>query len=134
MLNNIVLIGRLTRDPEMRTTTSGSVIARFTLAVERDFAGRNGTKETDFIPIIAWRGLGELAEKYLSKGKMCAVQGQLHIRSYEDKDGNKRTIAEINANNIQFLTPKSSKEQSNGSSGSYDDLTEVAPLDEDIPF
>lgn len=133
MLNNVVLIGRLTRDPEVRTTTSGSTVARFTLAVERDFAGRDGNKETDFIPIIAWRGLGELVGKYLSKGKMCAVQGQLHIRNYEDKDGNKRTIAEINANNIQFLTPKN-KEQSNGSSGSYDDLTEVAPLDEDIPF
>lgn len=133
MLNNVVLIGRLTRDPEVRTTTSGSAVARFALAVERDFAGRDGNKETDFIPVIAWRGLGELAGKYLSKGKMCAVQGQLHIRNYEDKDGNKRSIAEINANNIQFLTPKG-KEQSNGSSGSYDDLTEVAPQDEDIPF
>lgn len=133
MVNNIVLIGRLTRDPEVRTTTSGSTVARFTLAVERDFAGRDGAKETDFIPIIAWRGIGELAGKYLSKGKMCAVQGQLHIRNYEDKNGNNRTMAEINANNIQFLTPKN-KGQNGGNSGSYDDLTEIAPMDEDIPF
>lgn len=90
MLNHIDLMGRLTRDPELRRTGSGIAVANFTLAVERDFKGQDGAKETDFIDCVAWRNTGEFAAKYFTKGSMAVVSGRLTIRSYTDKDGNKR--------------------------------------------
>lgn len=101
MLNHIVIMGRLTRDPELRATTSGVSVASFTVAVERDHK-ENGEKQTDFINCVAWRATGEFVNKYFSKGSMIVVSGRLQIREYTDKSGNKRNVAEINAKNVYF--------------------------------
>lgn len=108
MLNHIVIMGRLTRDPEMRKTGSGVAVANFTVAVDRDFNGQDGQKETDFIDCVAWRKTAEFVQKYFSKGKMIAVSGRLQVRSWTDKDGNKRRTAEIQADNIYFGESKGS--------------------------
>lgn len=102
MLNKIVLMGRLTRDPELRHTQSGTAVASFSLAVDRDFKGQNGEKETDFIDVVAWRNTGEFVSKYFSKGRMAVVSGRLQIRDWTDKDGNKRRSAEVIADNVYF--------------------------------
>ena len=103
MLNHIVLMGRLTRDPELRRTGSGIAVASFTLAVDRDFGGRDGgEKETDFIDIVAWRNTAEFVSKYFAKGRMAVVSGRLQIRNWQDKDGNKRRSAEVVADNVYF--------------------------------
>lgn len=103
-MNKAVLVGRLTKDPEVRTTASGIKTASFTLAVERDFKNANGEREADFIPIVTWRGAAELAEKYLSKGKQMAVSGRIQTRNYEDKEGVKHYVTEVVADEIQFLS------------------------------
>ena len=103
MLNHIVIMGRLTRDPELRRTGSGIAVASFTVAVDRDFGGRDGgEKETDFIDCVAWRQTGEFVSKYFTKGRMIVVSGRLQIRSWTDKDGNKRRTAEVVADNVYF--------------------------------
>ena len=103
MLNHIVIMGRLTRDPELRRTGSGIAVASFTVAVDRDFGGRDGgEKETDFIDCVAWRHTGEFVSKYFTKGSMIVVSGRLQIRSWTDKDGNKRRTAEVVADNCYF--------------------------------
>ncbi len=103
MLNHIVLMGRLTRDPELRRTGSGIAVATFSLAVDRDFGNREtGEKETDFIDIVAWRSTAEFVSKYFSKGRMAVVSGRLQIRNWNDKDGNKRRSAEVVADNVYF--------------------------------
>ena len=110
MLNHIVLMGRLTRDPELRRTPSGTAVASFTLAVDRDFASReSGKKETDFIDIVAWKHTAEFVSKYFSKGQMAAVSGRLQIRDWTDKDGGKRRNAEVVAENVYFADSKSCK-------------------------
>ena len=103
MLNHIVIMGRLTRDPELRRTGSGIAVASFSLAVDRDFGGRDGgERETDFIDCVAWRHTGEFVSKYFTKGRMAVVSGRLQIRSWTDKDGNKRRTAEVVADNVYF--------------------------------
>ena len=103
MLNHITIMGRLTRDPELRRTGSGVAVASFTLAVDRDFGkNENGEKETDFIDCVAWRQTGEFVSKYFTKGRMAVVSGRLQIRSWTDKDGNKRRSAEVVADNVYF--------------------------------
>ena len=103
MLNHITIMGRLTRDPELRRTGSGIAVASFSVAVDRDFSGRDGgEKETDFIDCVAWRQTGEFVSKYFTKGRMAVVSGRLQIRSWTDKDGNKRRTAEIVADNVYF--------------------------------
>ena len=103
MLNHITIMGRLTRDPELRRTGSGTAVASFTVAVDRDFGGRDGgEKETDFIDCVAWRQTGEFVSKYFTKGRMIVVSGRLQIRSWNDKDGNKRRTAEVVADNCYF--------------------------------
>ena len=103
MLNHITIMGRLTRDPELRRTGSGVAVASFTLAVDRDFGkNENGEKETDFIDCVAWRQTGEFVSKYFTKGRMAVVSGRLQIRPWTDKDGNKRRTAEIVADNVYF--------------------------------
>ena len=103
MLNHITIMGRLTRDPELRRTGSGVAVTSFTLAVDRDF-GKNeqGERETDFIDCVAWRQTGEFVSKYFTKGRMAVVSGRLQIRSWNDKDGNKRRTAEVVADNVYF--------------------------------
>ena len=107
MLNHIVLMGRLTADPVLRRTSSGTAVAEACLAVERDYSG-NGQKETDFINIVAWRGTAEFLSKYFSKGQMAVVSGRLQIRSWEDKKGNKQRTAEVNVEDIYFGEAKRS--------------------------
>ena len=103
MLNHIVIMGRLTRDPELRRTGSGTAVASFTVAVDRDFGkSENGEKETDFIDCVAWRQTGEFVSKYFTKGRMAVVSGRLQIRNWNDKEGNKRRSAEIVADNVYF--------------------------------
>lgn len=127
MLNRIVIIGRLTRDPEMRQTPSGTAVCTFTLAVDRSFKSANGERETDFIPVVAWRQLGENCAQYLAKGKLAAVDGRLQLRRYEDKDGSKRTAAEVVADNVRFLSPKSEPSVN-------DSEVDLAPPLDDIPW
>ena len=111
MLNHITIMGRLTRDPELRRTGSGIAVASFTVAVDRDFGGRDGgEKETDFIDCVAWRQTGEFVSKYFTKGSMIVVSGRLQIRSWNDKDGNKRRTAEVVADNVYFGESKRSNE------------------------
>ena len=103
MLNHITIMGRLVRDPELRRTGSGVAVASFTVAVDRDFGGRDGgEKETDFIDCVAWRQTGEFVSKYFTKGRMIVVSGRLQIRSWNDKDGNKRRTAEVVADKCYF--------------------------------
>ena len=103
MLNHITIMGRLTRDPELRRTGSGVAVTSFSLAVDRDFGkNENGERETDFIDCVAWRQTGEFVSKYFTKGRMAVVSGRLQIRSWTDKDGNKRRTAEVVADNVYF--------------------------------
>lgn len=102
MLNTITIMGRLTRDPELRRTGSGVAVASFTVAVDRDFASQGQEKETDFIECVAWRNTAEFVSKHFAKGKMIVVSGRLQIRKWQDKDGNKRQTAEIVADNCYF--------------------------------
>ena len=111
MLNHITIMGRLTRDPELRRTGSGIAVASFTVAVDRDFGGRDGgEKETDFIDCVAWRQTGEFVSKYFTKGSMIVVSGRLQIRNWNDKDGNKRRSAEVVADTVYFGESKRSNE------------------------
>ena len=117
MLNHITIMGRLTRDPELRRTGSGFAVACFSLAVDRDFGkNENGERETDFIDCVAWRQTGEFVSKYFTKGRMAVVSGRLQIRSWTDKDGNKRRTAEVVADNVYF---GDSKRDSDNSGSSY---------------
>ena len=119
MLNHITIMGRLTRDPEMRSTQSGVSVASFTLAVDRDFGGRDGgEKQTDFIDCTAWRHTAEFVSKYFSKGRMAVVSGRLQIDNYTDNDGNKRKSAKVIADNIYFGDSKK-----DGATGSQSDET-----------
>ena len=133
MLNHITIMGRLTRDPELRRTGSGIAVASFTVAVDRDFGGRDGgEKETDFIDCVAWRQTGEFVSKYFTKGRMIVVSGRLQIRSWTDKDGNKRRTAEVVADNCYFGDSKRDSEGGNaygGNSygGNYGGNTYAAP-------
>ena len=112
MLNHIVLMGRLTRDPELRRTGSGIPVTTFTLAVDRDFGGNreSGERETDFIDIVTWRNTAEFVSKYFTKGRMAVVSGRLQIRNWNDKDGNKRRSAEVVADNVYFGDSRRSNE------------------------
>lgn len=106
MLNRIILIGRLTRDPELRYVPSGQPVAGFTLAVDRPFTNQQGERTTDFIDVVAWRRLAEQVTQHLAKGRLVAVEGRLQIRSYETQDGQKRKVAEVVADAVRFLDRK----------------------------
>ena len=114
MLNHIDLMGRLTRDPELRYTQQGTAVASFSLAVDRDFAGQNTEKITDFIDIVAWRHTAEFVSKYFAKGRMAVVSGRLQIRDWQDKDGNKRHSAEVVAENVYFGDSKKDTDEASG--------------------
>ena len=148
MLNHITIMGRLTRDPELRRTGSGVAVASFTVAVDRDFGGRDGgEKETDFIDCVAWRQTGEFVSKYFAKGRMAVVSGRLQIRSWTDKDGNKRRTAEVVADNVYFGDSKREGDSTGGYSAPAGDFggysapaapaSDFAMLDDDdaqLPF
>ena len=117
MLNKIILMGRLTRDPELRRTESGTAVCSFSIAVDRDFKSKNGEKETDFIDIVSWRATAEFVSKYFTKGRMAVVEGRLQIRDWTDKEGGKRRSAEVIADNVYF---GDSKPKEGGSTPSAD--------------
>ena len=124
MLNKIFIMGRLTRDPELRRTQSGTAVTSFSLAVDRDFKSQSGEKETDFIDVVAWRSTAEFAAKYFTKGRMAIVEGRLQIRPWTDKEGNTRRSAEVVADNIYF---GDSKRDSAGDMGGYSAPAYTAP-------
>ena len=131
MLNKIILIGRLTLDPEIRyTNNEGVAVANFTIAVDRPFTSSSGEKETDFVRIIAWKKQAENCANYLAKGRLVAVEGRLQIRSYEDREGIKRTIAEVVANSVVFLPDGKGK----GGNDSAPQDGGYAGNDDDVPF
>lgn len=139
-MNKAILVGNLTKDPELSTTPSGVSVCKFSLAVGRKYPNADGTKETDFFNIITWRGLADNCQKYLKKGNKCAVVGQIQNRSYEDKDGNKRYVTEIIADEVEFLQGK----EESGAKGEYQaqnekpkakKTAELKPIeDPDLPF
>lgn len=102
MLNRVIIMGRLTADPELRNTQSGTAVASFSLAVDRDFKGQDGERETDFVSCVAWRNTASFASKYFSKGQMACVEGRLQVRDWSDKDGAKRRTTEVVVENLYF--------------------------------
>ena len=129
MLNHIVLMGRLTRDPELRHTGTGTAVASFSLAVDRDYQARDAQeKAVDFIDIVAWRNTAEFVSKYFTKGRMAVVSGRLQIRSWTDKEGNKRRSAEVIADNVYFGDSKRDS-SSTGSYSEYGGSSFSAPAD-----
>lgn len=119
MLNKIVLQGRLGSDPELRTTPTGVEVATVNIAVDRDRKDADGNRQSDWVTIVAWRGTAKFLSTYFQKGRMILVEGRLQMRSYTDKDGNKRTAAEVVADNIYFGDSKNGGEQSSGHGGNY---------------
>jgi single-strand DNA-binding protein len=139
MYNRIILIGRLTRDPELRYVPSGAPVANFTLAVDRPFRDQQGNRETDFIDIVAWRKLAEQVSQYMTKGRMVAVEGRLQLRSYETQDGQKRKVAEVVADGIRFLdrgrqaTAETATAAAAAPAPAADEAAQSSS-DEDVPF
>lgn len=129
MLNHVVLIGRLVRDPELRYTPNGVAVGTFTLAVDRPYSNQQGERDADFIDIVVWRQLAETCANHLSKGRLVAVAGRLQIRSYETQDGQKRRAAEVVANEVRFLDRPTRQGSGADALG-----TEVPFDDEDVPF
>ena len=131
MLNKVVLIGRLIKDPELRYTTSGVPVTRFTLAVNRNYTNQQGEREADFIPITVWRGAAESCAKYLAKGRLVAVAGRIQTGSY-DKDGQRHYTTEVVADEVRFLEWREKKEQEQVQG----DIPGFAPYenDEELPF
>lgn len=131
MLNKCFLLGRMTKDPEIRRTNGGAAVTSFTLAVDRDFK-TNGEKETDFIEVVAWRNTAEFVSKYFSKGRMAIVEGRLQIRDWTDKNGNKRRTAEVVADNVYFGDSK--RENKEEPEYKQADFAEISEEDGELPF
>ena len=150
MLNKIILMGRLTRDPELRRTQSGTAVTSFSLAVDRDFKSQAGEKETDFIDVVAWRNTAEFVSKYFTKGRMAVVEGRLQIRDWTDRDGGKRRSAEVIAENVYFGDSKREGGSDYSSApaysapysgyaapaapGGHSDFAEIGEEDGELPF
>ena len=139
MLNKVILIGRLTQDPELRYIPSGAAVASFTLAVDRSFTTKQGEKETDFINIVVWQKLAENCSNHLGKGRLVAVDGRLQVRSYDDNQGVRRKVAEVVANDVRFLDwPKDGRETPPGGGGGSTSgegfASEISFNEKDIPF
>ena len=136
MLNKVILMGRLTRDPELRRTGSGTAVTGFSLAVDRDFKGQNGEKETEFIDVVAWRNTAEFVSKYFTKGRMAVVEGRLQVRDWTDKDGNKRRSTEVIAESVYFGDSKKAEAAPQyaepGQHGG--DFAEIGEDDGELPF
>ena len=133
MLNHITVMGRMTRDLELRYTNAGTAVASFALAVDRDFKGQNGQKETDFIECTAWKGTAELVSKYFAKGRMAVVDGRLQIRDWTDKQGNKRKSAEVVVSNIYFGDSRREEER-HEDDFQEPDFEEMDEDDSTLPF
>ena len=140
MLNKIIIMGRLTRDPELRRTGSGTAVTSFSLACDRDFKSQSGEKETDFIDVVAWKNTAEFVSKYFSKGRMAVVEGRLQTRDWTDREGGKRVATEIVADNVYFGDSKRDSDSGTASSysdtlsGMTQDFSEISEEDGEIPF
>ena len=134
-MNNVVLVGRLTRDPELKYIPgSGTAVVNFAIAVDREFTGKDGKKETDFIDIQVWGKSAENCANYIGKGSLVAIQGSIRVDSYQDQEGNNRKITKVNANRVQFLDSKKDKQSNNVvPDGQFQDFQTVDDTD-DIPF
>ncbi|WP_031516826.1 single-stranded DNA-binding protein [Desulfofalx alkaliphila] len=130
MLNKVILIGRLTRDPEPRYTTSGVAVTKFNMAVDRPFANKQGEREVDFIDIVTWQKLAEACANHLVKGQLVAVEGRMQIQSYEDKQGIKRKAVDVIAETVKFL----SKPKNKDSADSYTGEINFSGDDSEVPF
>ncbi len=147
MINRVVLMGRLTADPELRQTPNGISVASFSVAINRNYSSKSGERQTDFINIVAWRQTAEFVSRYFHKGNMIALDGSIQTRNYTDKNGNKRTAFEVVAENVSFCESKASQNAApqeampspasapavSYSSGSVDDFAEL-DTDDDLPF
>lgn len=131
MLNRAVIMGRLTADPEARRTNSGLSVTAFTVAVQRDIAGADGERGADFINVVAWRKTADFVSTYFRKGAMIAVDGRLETRSYETKDGTKRTVTELVADKVSFCGGKADSDARGGYSG---EISDIGDDDGDLPF
>jgi single-strand DNA-binding protein len=140
MLNRSILIGRLTRDPELRYTPAGVATTGFTLAVDRPFTGGNGEREADFIPVVTWRQLAETCANYLKKGRLCAVEGRIQVRNYENNEGKRVYVTEVIADNVRFLDgsggsdQQQQQQQGNGRDPFANDGRPVDISEDDLPF
>ena len=139
-MNKCVILGNLTRDPELKTTTSGRSVCNFTVAVSRRFTGPNGEREADFIPVVVWGKQAENSAKYLRKGSQCAVAGSIQVRNYEANDGSRRYVTEVVADEVQFLARTAGSGDSyQGQDDQYTGGGQSSPSDmqeinEDLPF
>ena len=139
MLNHITIMGRIAQDIELRRTNSGTAVANIAVAVERDFKNDAGEKETDFIEVVAWKGTAEFAHKFLGKGRMVVVSGRLQIRKYIDKDGNKRSAAEVVAESLYFADSKKDAQNASDAPVAQSQMAPIIPLGDDdddggLPF
>ena len=145
MLNKIIVMGRLTKDPELRRTQGGTAVTSFSVAVDRDFKSQSGERETDFIDVVAWRQTAEFVSKYFTKGRMAVVEGRLQIRDWTDRDGGKRRSAEIIAENVYFGDSKHDSSAPSGGmpasghsasapSDGHSDFAEIGEEDGELPF
>ena len=129
MINRAVLVGRLTKDPELRRTQNDIPVTQFTLAVNRPFSNQQGENEADFIAVVAWRKTAEVVTKYVAKGSLVGVDGRIQTRTYDDQDGNRKYITEIVADSVQFLEPKKREEEPK------EEEPKAPPMrEEDLPF
>lgn len=136
MLNKTILMGRLTRDPELKFTQNGTPVVSFNIAVDRNYSGQSGDRQTDFIPITAWRKTAEFISQWFTKGQMIVVVGSVQSRNWEDKNGNKRTSIEVLADEVQFGESKKDRDnsQKNNASGNKIDFEEISDDDGEVPF
>ncbi|WP_110929737.1 single-stranded DNA-binding protein [Paenibacillus bouchesdurhonensis] len=136
MLNRVILIGRLTRDPELRYTPSGVAVTQFTIAVDRPFTSQGGEREADFIPVVTWRQLAETCANYLRKGRLTAVEGRIQVRNYENSEGKRVYVTEVIADNVRFLESNRDDKRSGGQSERDPFADDGKPIDipDDMPF
>lgn len=137
MLNKVILIGRLTKDPELKYTPSGVAVASFTLACDRSFTNQEGKREADFIPIVVWRKQAENCANYLNKGRLVAVEGRIQVRTYDDNEGNRRWVTEVVAERVQFLPDGKGNGNNSNNNGNGDGFgfgNEINFSDDEIPF
>lgn len=134
-MNKVLLVGNLTKDPELTTTTNGISVCRFSIAVSRRYVGASGERETDFINIVVWRGQAENCHKYLKKGSKCGIVGTLQTRSYDAQDGSKRYVTEVVADEVEFISTNRTQDGTSREDAPVEDVTELKPIDDDsLPF
>lgn len=134
-MNKVILVGNLTKDPELTTTTNGISVCRFSIAVSRRYVGASGERETDFINIVVWRGQAENCHKYLKKGSKCGIVGTLQTRSYDAQDGSKRYVTEVVADEVEFISTNRNQDGTSREDAPAEDVTELKPIDDDsLPF